>query len=92
MGGLRTDHTLLVDGFSLSYCSDDLKRIFAPYGTVVWARIVRDRMGMSLGFGYVAMASESEAHAAIEALHGKCLSDRVIQVVHAESPPLPRRA
>jgi RNA recognition motif-containing protein len=46
----------------------------------------------SLGFGYVAMASASEAHAAIEALNGKCLAERVIQVVHADSPPLPRRA
>jgi RNA recognition motif-containing protein len=32
-------------------------------------------MGMSLGFGYVAMASMSEAHAAIEALNGKCLAE-----------------
>ncbi|MBA2253063.1 MAG: hypothetical protein H0W13_10245 [Nitrospirales bacterium] len=55
------------------------------------ARIVRDRMGMSLGFGYVAMASESEAHAAIEALNGKCIRDRVFLIVHADSPPLPRR-
>ena len=92
MGGLHDVSTLLVDGFPLSYCSDDLIRIFTPYGKVMWARIVGDRMGMSLGFGYVAMASASEADAAIEALHRKCLSDRVMQVVHADSSPLPRRA
>jgi RNA recognition motif-containing protein len=92
MVGLHSQSTLLVDGFPLSYSADDLTRIFTAYGEVVWARVVRDRMGISLGFGYVAMASASEADAAIEALHGKCLAERVIQVVHAEAPPLPRRA
>jgi polyadenylate-binding protein len=92
MDGLHSPSTLLVDGFSLSYSAHDLTRIFTAYGEVVWARVVRDPMGMSLGFGYVAMASMSEAHAAIEALNGKCLAERVIQVVHAEAPPLPRRA
>jgi RNA recognition motif-containing protein len=92
MDGLHDESTLLVDGFSLSYSSDDLKRIFAPYGQIAWARVVRDHMGVSLGFGYVAMASELEAHAAIEALNGKCIAERVIQIVPAASPPLPRRA
>lgn len=83
--------TLLVDGFSLSYSCDDLKRIFAPYGNILWTRVVRDRMGISLGFAYVAMADDSEANAAIKALNGKCINERVFQVIHAEAPPLPRR-
>jgi len=89
--GLHKDRTLLVDGLPLSYCADDLKRIFAAHGNVVWARIVRDPMGMSLGLGYVAMGDESEAISALDALNGKSLCERILLVVQADAPSLPRR-
>ena len=92
MNNLRTAHALLVDGFPLSYTEDDLKRVFAPYGNVGSVQIVRDPMGMSLGFGYVALTSEPELQAALATLNGKRLYERPLKVVRAESVPLPRRA
>jgi len=59
MNDLRAEHALLVDGFPLSYTEDDLTRVFAPYGSVGSVQIVRDPMGMSLGFGYVTLTSEA---------------------------------
>jgi RNA recognition motif-containing protein len=91
MSNLQDEYTLLVDGFPLSYTADDIKRVFTPFGNVVSARIVRDPMGMSLGFGYISLASELEVKAALEGLNGKRLCERVLKIVRAESPPLPRR-
>jgi RNA recognition motif-containing protein len=92
MKSLRTEHALLVDGFPLSYAEDDLKRVFAPYGNVGLVQIIRDPMGMSLGFGYVALTSENELQAALAALNGKPLYERPLIVIRSESVPLPRRA
>jgi len=92
MNSLRTEHALLVDGFPLSYIEDDLQRVFAPYGSVGSVQIVRDPMGMSLGFGYVTLTSEAELQAALAALNGKRLYERPLIVIRSESVPLPRRA
>ena len=75
----------------LSYTEDDLKRVFVPYGNVGSVQIVRDHMGMSLGFGYVALTSETELQAALAALNGKRLCERPLKIVRAESMRLPRR-
>ena len=71
---------------------DDLKRIFASYGTVTGVRLVRDPLGMSLGFGYVGLTSDIEIEAATAAPNGKCLGGRLLKIVRAEAPPLPRRS
>ena len=57
---------------NLSYgvSSSDLERLFAPFGTVQSAQVISDRdTGRSKGFGFVEMASDAEAQAAIEALN-----------------------
>jgi len=81
-----------VDGFPLSYTEDDVKRVFAPYGNVGSVQVVRDYMGMSLGFGYMALTSETELQAALAALNGKRLYERLLIIIRAESVPLRRRA
>jgi RNA recognition motif-containing protein len=55
-------------------------------------QIIRDPMGMSLGFGYVALTSEPELQMALAALNGKRLYERPLIVIRSESMPLPRRA
>lgn len=59
---------------NLSYQADeqDLGDLFATYGEVVSVRVVIDReTGRPRGFGFVEMASDDEARAAIEALNGQ---------------------
>ena len=49
---------------------DDLKTIFEDYGNVESVKIIADKYnGRSKGFGFVEMADDNEARAAIEALH-----------------------
>lgn len=71
---------------SLSYNTTDasLEEFFASAGKVVSAKVIIDRdTNRSKGFGFVEMASEEEAQAAIKLLDGKELDGRTIAVNEA---------
>ena len=62
----------------------DLQEAFAAFGQVTSVNIIKDRFsGASRGFGFVEMASDSEAQAAIAGLNGKELKGRTITVNEA---------
>lgn len=68
---------------NLSYGVDDamLAEAFRAHGTVTSAGVVMDReTGRSKGFGFVEMATEQDARAAIESLDGVELDGRPIRV------------
>ena len=63
---------------------DNLHVTFAEYGEVTSARVITDRMtGRSRGFGFVEMANNNEAEAAIRALNGTELGGRTLTVNEA---------
>jgi len=60
---------------------EDLEAAFAKFGQVNSAKIVKDRdTGRSKGFGFVEMANDAEAQAAIAALNETELDGRAIAV------------
>lgn len=72
---------------SLPYAVDDaqLEEIFAAVGTVASAKVITDReTGRSKGFGFVEMANEDDAKAAIQQLDGKEVAGRAIAVKEAQ--------
>jgi RNA recognition motif-containing protein len=72
---------------NLSYDVDQaaLEQMFAGHGTVESAQIITDRdSGRSKGFGFVEMASDSEAQAAIAALNGQQQNGRPLTVNEAK--------
>jgi RNA recognition motif-containing protein len=78
---------------NLSFTSDDhdLTAIFAEHGEVVSARVITDRdTGRSRGFGFVEMADDSAALKAIEAVNGKEVDGRALNVNEAR-PREPRQ-
>ena len=82
---------LYVGGLSYSTTQDGLQKAFEQAGSVVSAVVITDRMtGRSKGFGFVEMASEDEANAAIEMWNGKELDGRTLTVNEAR-PMEPRR-
>ena len=71
---------------NLSYgvSSSDLEDMFAKFGTVESAQVISDRdSGRSKGFGFVEMASDAEAQAAIEALNAQEHEGRALTVNEA---------
>ena len=72
---------------NLSYkmTDDSLQQVFTEFGEVVSAKIIKDRdSGRSKGFGFVEMANEDEAQAAIEKLNGAEIEGRNIKVNKAK--------
>jgi len=76
---------LYVGGLPFSVSDAQLSELFSPHGTVESARVITDRMtGRSRGFGFVEMATQSEAEAAVENLNGTQLEGRSLTVNEAK--------
>ncbi len=81
---------LFVGSLPFTTTSDQLQEIFVKAGKVVEANVVLDKMsGRSRGFGFVEMATEEEAKAAVETLNGTEIEGRKIFVSEAR-PQAPR--
>lgn len=75
---------LYVGNLSYSVRDSDLEDLFAAHGEVQSAQVIMDRdSGRSKGFGFVEMASDQEARAAISALNGKEMDGRTLTVNEA---------
>jgi cold-inducible RNA-binding protein len=75
---------IYVGNLSFDTTERDLEAAFAGYGAVTSARIATDRdTGRARGFGFVEMANQSEAQAAIGALNGTQLQGRTLVVNEA---------
>ena len=60
---------------------EDIRTAFSQYGTVDSVNVIMDRnTGRSKGFGFVEMNVDTEAKAAIDALNGKDLDGRSLNV------------
>jgi len=75
---------LFIGGINYKTSENTLNDSFSQAGEVVSAVIIKDRMtGRSKGFGFVEMATEEGAKAAIEMLNGKEIDGRKIAVNEA---------
>jgi len=82
---------LYVGNLSYGTSEDGLRAAFAQYGDVQSVNIVIDRdSGRSKGFGFVEMAADDAAMAAISGLNGRELDGRSLRVNEANERP-PRR-
>jgi len=85
------DVNIFVGNLAFTTAEDDLRQLFASYGTVETVRIMTDReTGRSRGFGFVEMPDSRAAHSAIDALNGTSLAGRALTVNEAR-PREPRR-
>lgn len=72
---------IYVGNLSWGLKDQDLANLFAPYGEVSSAKIVTDKFTQrSKGFGFVEMANDEEAQAAIAQLNGTEVEGRNIVV------------
>jgi len=74
---------IYVGNLTFQTTADDLRELFAQYGTVTSAQIVSDRdTGRSRGFGFVEMSEGGDE--AIAALNGKDVGGRNLTVNEAK--------
>ncbi|MES1218983.1 MAG: RNA-binding protein [Bacteroidota bacterium] len=72
---------IYVGNLSWGLKDQDLSNLFAPFGEVTSAKIVTDKFTQrSKGFGFVEMANDAEAQAAIAQLNGTEIEGRGLVV------------
>ena len=77
--------SIYVGNLSYDVTEDDLKSVFADYGTVTRVHLPTDReSGRPRGFAFVEMTTEPEEDAAIKELDGAEWMDRQIKVNKAK--------
>ena len=80
---------LYVGNLSYNATEEELRSLFAKYGTIQTAEVIKDRFtGQSKGFGFVEMSTGEEAQKALE-LNGSDFLGRNINV--SEARPQERR-
>ena len=71
---------LYVGGLAYAVTNEGLAEMFTPFGEVVSASVIEDKMsGQSRGFGFVEMSDE-DANKAIAELNGKVVDGRALTV------------
>jgi RNA recognition motif-containing protein len=79
---------IYVGNMNYATTEDELSTLFAQYGDVTSVNIIKDKYtGQAKGFGFVEMAQDDAAVAAISALDGKDLGGRKLRVNEAENKP-----
>jgi len=75
---------IYIGNLSRETTEDELRQAFEAFGQVTSVNIIKDRYsGESRGFGFIEMATKSEAQAAINGLNGTTLGERTLSVNEA---------
>jgi hypothetical protein len=84
---------LFVGGLPWALTSDDLREVFAEFGSITEANVVYDReTGRSRGFGFVAFTEEASASSAVQSMDQAEIGGRTINVKFAKKrEPFQRR-
>jgi len=75
---------------NLNYSTDEgsIRKMFEAHGEVVSLNLITDKYtGQSKGFGFVEMATDEAAKAAVAALNGQQIDGRAIRVNEAFDKP-----
>ena len=84
---------LYVGNLPYSFRDEDLQQVFSQHGNVTSAKVMMERdTGRSKGFGFVEMADDAQAQAAISAVNGQQFGGRglVVNVARPMEPRPPR--
>jgi RNA recognition motif-containing protein len=75
---------IFVGNLSFRTTEDDIRSLFEAYGTVDRVNIVTDRdSGQPRGFAFVEMSNDAEGERAIEAINGRDVGGRALNVNEA---------
>jgi RNA recognition motif-containing protein len=75
---------IYVGNLAFAATDDEVRQLFAEFGEVSSVNLISDReSGRPKGFGFVEMAQQDQAEAAIKALNGKEFRGRAMNVNEA---------
>jgi cold-inducible RNA-binding protein len=74
------EHKIYVANLAKSITPEELKALFAQAGQVTSVEVIRERAGVSKGFAFVEMSSQSEAQKAVSMFNGYTLDERQLAV------------
>jgi len=75
---------IYLGNLSREVTEDELRKAFEAFGQVTSVSIIKDRYSNeSRGFGFIEMATKTEAQAAINGLNGTSLKERTLSVSEA---------
>ena len=76
---------IYVGNLSYNTTEDELRALFAEFGSVDSAKLIMDRdSGQSKGFGFIEMSDNSGGQQAIEGLNGRDINGRALTVNKAK--------
>lgn len=75
---------LYIKNLEDDFDDDKLRSIFASYGTITSAKIMRDNKGNSKGFGFVCFTSPEEATRSVTEMNGKIVGSKPLYVALAQ--------
>src|SRR3954466_8016192 len=79
---------IFVGNLNFGTTEQDIRALFEAYGSVDRVNIVTDRdTGQARGFAFVEMSNDAEGNAAINALNGRDLDGRTLNVNEARPKP-----
>jgi RNA recognition motif-containing protein len=86
--GIQMSQKIYVGNLNYATTEDTLASLFSQYGEVLSSVVIKDRYTeQSKGFGFIEMADNQAAEAAIATLNGKEVDGRRIRVNVAEEKP-----
>ena len=81
----RMSKNIYVGNLPFSTSNDDLNNLFAEFGEVTSAKVIRDKFtDRSRGFGFVEMENDEEADKAIAELNSKEIDGRALKIDEAK--------
>jgi len=87
-----SQYELYVGNLPYEMSDADLKKLIDPFGDVVSARIITNRIsGSSKGYGFVKMSSAEDVRKTVSSLNNKELDGRRIAVSEARTHPRGRK-
>lgn len=87
---MEQKNKLYVGNLPYAVNDDSLKEMFTEYGEISEAKVITDKFsGRSKGFGFVTFANDDDAAKAVEALNGKDIEGRALNV-NVARPMAPR--
>lgn len=75
---------LYIKGLDVKIDDDELRNLFAPYGTITSAKVMTDDSGKSRGFGFVCYSNSSEAQQAISEMNNAQVKGNTLYVTIAQ--------